>query len=861
VVYGSSIDNRAGQATVSFDGNGDGTYETVLGTETLATTSTSATDVYPINDHVNKQNLDYMLWYDVTSLVNANTVNAQILTENIGGSTFDGRLKDLTLVIAYNDGDSDQVKYWVNEGHDAQTSSGSAVTTTFGTSTLTSGWTEATLTNIHHSSRDSTYAFNGNMVTGANPVAPYASFVKNVWDVKTSLTAGSNSNFVYTHAASSSFKTTLAALKVRYATPPTAQFSATPVNGIAPLNVQFTDQSLLATSWAWDFNNDGVVDSTVQSPSYTYTTDGTYTVKLTATGAGGSDEEIKTSYITVNGAPSISVSPASQSFLPATTREYQIVIDGVPNGLAGYDLKVHLTNPQVAEITNVVYPSWAGMSIVPNLPSDMIKIGAADINNQVNGGATNVLLATITVRGDSVGTTPIQLQAIHLDADGGHPIVPKIVNGGEAIIGSYNGPVAQFSATPTSGLAPVAVTFTDASTGTITSWAWDFNNDGTIDSTSQNPSYTYTAIGVYTVKLTVTGPGGSNSLVKTNYIAATSNAPVAQFSATPTSGNYPLTVAFTDASAGTVTSYAWDFNNDGTPESILKNPTYTFTIPGTYTVKHIVTGPGGSDDETKTDYITVTVNGPVADFSGYPTEGIAPLNVQFQDQSTGTITSWAWDLNNDGTIDSTQQNPSLYNYPSAGLYSVKLTVTGPGGSNTKVKTNYITASGLTADFTANQTSGVASRNVSFAVQFSDASTGSPLGATAWQWTLGNGASSTETNPSAQYTGRPHQFTVTLDASNDVDHASRTKTNYISITPYLEKFPTYDNLPTDMNGDYVYEDINGNGRIDYDDVVAWYNNMAWMKMNNNVDVENYDFNFNGRIDFDDAVVLYNMIIYS
>jgi uncharacterized delta-60 repeat protein len=79
-------------------------------------------------------------------------------------------------------------------------------------------------------------------------------------------------------------------------------------------------------------------------------------------------------------------------------------------------------------------------------------------------------------------------------------------------------PVADFTATPTSGAVPLTVQFTDTSTGVITSWAWDFDNDGMTDSTEQNPDYTYTNPGAYTVKLTVTGPAGSDQEVKANYI-------------------------------------------------------------------------------------------------------------------------------------------------------------------------------------------------------------------------------------------------------------------------------------------------------------------------------------------------------
>jgi PKD repeat protein len=171
-------------------------------------------------------------------------------------------------------------------------------------------------------------------------------------------------------------------------------------------------------------------------------------------------------------------------------------------------------------------------------------------------------------------------------------------------VGPPPAPVAQFSGTPTSGTAPLTVNFTDSSTGTVASWSWTFGDGGT--STARNPSYTYTAAGTYTVMLTVTGPGGSNTNTKTNYITVTSPPPppVANFSASPTSGTAPLTVNFTDSSTGTVASWSWTFGDGGT--STVQNPSHTYTAAGTYTVTLTVTGPGGSNTNTKTNYINVT---------------------------------------------------------------------------------------------------------------------------------------------------------------------------------------------------------------------------------------------------------------
>jgi len=80
----------------------------------------------------------------------------------------------------------------------------------------------------------------------------------------------------------------------------------------------------------------------------------------------------------------------------------------------------------------------------------------------------------------------------------------------------YETPTALFSASPTSGIEPLTVSFTDQSTGDITSWSWSFGNGET--STDQNPTHTYKTADTYTVSLTVTGPGGSDAKTISDYI-------------------------------------------------------------------------------------------------------------------------------------------------------------------------------------------------------------------------------------------------------------------------------------------------------------------------------------------------------
>ena len=89
-------------------------------------------------------------------------------------------------------------------------------------------------------------------------------------------------------------------------------------------------------------------------------------------------------------------------------------------------------------------------------------------------------------------------------------------------IGTPASPVANFTASPIKGIAPLPVSFTDSSIGTVTSWLWNFGDSGS--STDKYPSHTYAKPGTYTVSLTVTGPGGTDTKTRDRYIAvSTSN--------------------------------------------------------------------------------------------------------------------------------------------------------------------------------------------------------------------------------------------------------------------------------------------------------------------------------------------------
>ncbi|MBL7046631.1 MAG: PKD domain-containing protein [Candidatus Marinimicrobia bacterium] len=165
-----------------------------------------------------------------------------------------------------------------------------------------------------------------------------------------------------------------------------------------------------------------------------------------------------------------------------------------------------------------------------------------------------------------------------------------------------------FMADIMAGSVPLTVQFTDLSEGQPSSWAWDFDSDGTIDSQERSPIHTYNVTGDYTVSLTVSD--GTNTLTETkdNYIA-TESFLEAHFSADNTIGTKPLTVHFSDSSIAlqtSATSWAWDFNDDGINDSDDQNPIWTYDEAGKYTVSLAISDGIKTDTLTKEDYIIVT---------------------------------------------------------------------------------------------------------------------------------------------------------------------------------------------------------------------------------------------------------------
>jgi outer membrane protein assembly factor BamB len=189
---------------------------------------------------------------------------------------------------------------------------------------------------------------------------------------------------------------------------------------------------------------------------------------------------------------------------------------------------------------------------------------------------------------------------------------------GGNVVGNYKlisikdvAPVADFEANATNITPSSPIQFTDNSTGNPTTWTWDFNNDGIIDSTLQNPTYSYTTPGVYSVKLVVTNNNGydRDEEVKTNYITVLDVTPPV-VSANIPGGKYNTKLNINLTSNELVTIY---YTTDG---SIPTNNSMIYSGPisltKTTTLKFFAVDSAGNPSNVSTEVYTIDNTSPSA---------------------------------------------------------------------------------------------------------------------------------------------------------------------------------------------------------------------------------------------------------
>lgn len=457
---------------------------------------------------------------------------------------------------------------------------------------------------------------------------------------------------------------------------PTAAFSSNLTTvACAPANVQFTDKSTPGqgsiVQWAWNFG-DGTVSSD-QNPTHTYTQTGYYTVTLAVTNSQGClNSSTLPRYIRI--IPGVQANFTWDQASPSCTAPFTLNFLNQTSGPGNLTYAWSLgsgANPSASTLTNpsATYPSNTNYTVSLTATSDL--------------GCSNTIQQTVA-----------------------------LANGNAVIDG------------PASACINSPISFTNGSTPAPLSSYWTFG-DGT-NSTSLNPSKTYSATSTYTVKLVNTYASCADSITAPISIV---NMPVPNFSASQTAGcQAPFTVNFTDLTTG-ATAWQWDFG-DGSG-STQQNPAHTYTTTGSFNVTLTATTVSGcTGTTTKSNFIqvvtpTVTITQPVQGCINNPVGASATVN------AIDGVAGYSWSAPGATPSTSTSPAPSfVYPGPGDGNFTISLTVTTNGGCTTAPATSpVIIGTPTTPSFTVIP----ASHQVCGRRAFTFTSTSSPVDIYAWDF--------------------------------------------------------------------------------------------------------------------------------
>ena len=542
-------------------------------------------------------------------------------------------------------------------------------------------------------------------------------------------------------------------------------------------------------TYAWDFGDPSVTTdvSTDENPSYTYSTAGIYTVRLTATTSNGcvafyeGDVEIwdhpeanfdipNVAFAVSDGCEGVVVELPNTSTIVAgqsiVSYEWDFG-DGsgstLETGSHAYDAPgvydVSLTAisangcedriTQQVTITGKPVPNFSFGGTCDGNVVEFINESTVSEGNLTyiwdfgDGSATSSEIDPMHEYATQ-GTYTVSLEARN-NVGGCFTTITKEVEIFQQLTSSFE-------------FVPVCfgdeVTFNNTSIGTGVEFLWNFGDGNT--STFFEPSHLYESPGSYIVNLLVTSSDGCSRTSERRVDIYENPTPVFFFD-NSCEGDEVLFTNLTDESIGAL-SYQWDFG-DGN-NSTEKEPIHSYEVFGTYTVSLTVTTPDNCE-ATVTNTIEI-FEIPVADFTvgdvcvGFPSE--------FTNQSVGDVASYLWDFGD--LTNSTTENPTKQ-YQSPGTYNVTLTIVSTNGCTHSITQQAIVNELPVADFDATDVC------IGDATVFTDKSTDNSS-TTTFQWDFGDGSSSIAQNPTHTYSS-PGTYAVDLtitSAEGCVDASSK-----------------------------------------------------------------------------------------
>ena len=334
----------------------------------------------------------------------------------------------------------------------------------------------------------------------------------------------------------------------------------------APATVKFTytqDLGRPATEWLWNFG-DGTT-STDQNPTHQYDTAGTYTIRLTVKNSFGSDTSDGLDYV---------INPLTA---PGARFQANTYVDGVSG-------TPHTSNAAYAELLGAI----RGQAPLTVNFTDISTPASTAWSWNFGDGTPQATTKDV----QHVFTAPgrYNIQLVVTNAAGTTAVFKE-----SWVVVSAGKPISDFTATPTSGPAPLTVKFEDMSENVPTAWTWVFD-DGTT-STEQNPEHVFTEARTYTVSLITYNSVGTGTTKTATITAEPLQPPVANFEWAPTPVIAGEPITFTDTSENTPATWQWFFP---TRQDLVQSPVpYTFAAAGDYAITLLVSNDAGFDTETK----------------------------------------------------------------------------------------------------------------------------------------------------------------------------------------------------------------------------------------------------------------------
>jgi hypothetical protein len=457
-------------------------------------------------------------------------------------------------------------------------------------------------------------------------------------------------------------------------------------------------------------------------------------------------------------------------------------------------------------------------------------------------------------------------------------------------------PVAEFSGTPTSGSAPLAVTFTDESTGSPAGWAWFFGDENFTEAWTQVNAGAgwagrrgHSSVVLPDGSIVLMGGHDQNIIFKNDTWQSTDNGTTWTQLA---DAGWPArsrhtSVVLPDGSivlmGGTDgISYkndTWRSTDNGTTWTQLADAGWagryshsSVVLPdGSIVLMGGIVLTGGIDSSYKNDTWRSTDNGTTwtqmtasAGWTARASHSSVVLpdgSIVLMGGSNGVVRlNDTWRSTDNGTT-WTQMTASARwlaraYHSSVAMPDGSIVLTG-GGIIGSYKNDTWRSTDNGATWTQLPDAGWTARGYHSSVVMPDSSIvlmggyDGVSGARNDVWRF-NPVNSSVKAPSHTYT-LPGIYNVALQVYNDGGYNSTLKAGYITV---LLPLPGFTKPATDPDADGLYEDLNGNERMDFNDVVLMFNQMQWIAANEPVSA--FDFNGNGRIDFNDIVKLFGEI---